>query len=62
MNDRPDGITAERGVFPRPGDALALIAAVALATRLLALPGSSAGNMDPDSARLLNVARYFERG
>jgi hypothetical protein len=41
---------------------LAWIATVALAARLLALPGSTEGNMDPDSAHLLNVARCFERG
>jgi len=42
--------------------ALALVLAVALGARLLALPGSTEGNMDPDSAHLLNVARCFQRG
>ena len=42
--------------------ALALVLAVALSARLAALPGSTPGTMDPDSAHLLNVARCFQRG
>jgi Dolichyl-phosphate-mannose-protein mannosyltransferase len=44
-----------------PG-ALLLVFAVTLAFRLLALPGSTPANMDPDAAHFLNVARCFERG
>lgn len=47
---------------PPTAVALALILAVALAARLLALPGSRVDNMDPDSAHFLNIARCFERG
>ncbi len=42
--------------------ALGLVFVVALAFRLLALPGSTPRNMDPDAAHFLNVARCFERG
>jgi len=48
--------------FPPTWIALSLVLALALGARLLALPGSTEGNMDPDSAHLLNIARCFERG
>jgi hypothetical protein len=57
-----DSRSKPAGLLDHPALILALVLAVALATRLLALPGSTEGNMDPDSAHLLNVARCFERG
>lgn len=41
---------------------LLLVFAVALAFRMVAFPGSTPSNMDPDAAHFLNVARCFERG
>jgi hypothetical protein len=58
-----DGGGSNSGWFTaRPGVALGLIVVVALAARLIALPGSTERSMDPDSAHLLNVARCIERG
>lgn len=62
MSERTPAASPGPPLFPRPRVMLPLIAAVALAARLLALPGSTEGNMDPDGAHLLNVARCFERG
>jgi len=41
---------------------LALLFTLALAFRLVVMPGSTPRNMDPDAAHFLNVARCFERG
>ncbi|MBI1796509.1 MAG: glycosyltransferase family 39 protein [Candidatus Eisenbacteria bacterium] len=41
---------------------LTLVIAVAIAARLVALPGSTERSMDADGPHLLNVARCFERG
>lgn len=51
-----------RGLMGRPALALGVILVVALAARLVALPGSTERMMDPDGAHLLNIARCFERG
>ncbi len=56
------GVSGFGRLAGRPGAVLGLIFAVALAARLLALPGSTERSMDPDSAHLLNVARCLERG
>lgn len=56
------GASGLRGLMSRPVPALGVILVVALAARLIALPGSSERTMDPDGAHLLNIARCFERG
>lgn len=57
---------ARRPVTPAgllsPAVSLAVIAALALAARLMALPVSTEANMDPDAAHFMNVARCFSRG
>ncbi len=46
----------------RPGLALALLALVSLAPRLVALPGAREDNVTPDGARFLNLTREIARG
>lgn len=42
--------------------ALAIVFAITLVFRLVALPGSTPRNMDADSTHFLNIVRCFERG
>jgi len=59
---RPAARSEPVALFLRTPVALVLVFVLALAFRLVALPGSTPENMDPDAAHFLNVARCFERG
>lgn len=55
-------MTVRSGAMAVPWAGLGLLVAVALVLRLVVAAGSTEGNMDPDAAHFLNIARAFGRG